>query len=306
MSETLDFAAIVNERWDELSPKQRAIARSLLDTPSLAAASTARDIAAKVGVDPGTVVRFVQALGFKGFSDLRQQLRHRYLGSLWVQDLMVHQDPHVTESNALEAVLRLDLANLHSTLVNIDRIVVDRLVDTLISGRRVLVVSSGSYAVPGIVLSHHCQAMGYPVEVEFRGGTALTAHLASLDNNAVVFGISFWRGYRETVKAVEWARGQGLETYVLTDTVFSSIARAAAHVLVVPTEGMFFYQSMTAAISVINGLVALVWLRGGQQSQQAMDRMRALYEELGSFQDDLDADDDHGSVRNSDGMNGSD
>lgn len=285
MVDTRELVEMVTERWDTLSPKQRVIATALLDTPSLAAASTARDIAKQVGVDPGTVVRFAQALGFHGYSDLRQQLRHRFLGSLTPQQLTADQDPHISSDDALKSMFDLDLSNLRTARANLDPAVISDLADVLCSGRRVLIISAGSYAAPGIVLSHLCQSMGFPVEIELRQGTALAAHLTALSDRDTVLGISFWHGYRETVSAVEWARAHGLATFVITDTMFSPVARPAERVLVVPTEGMFFFQSMTAAMSVVNTLAVLCWLRGGRPAKEAMQRMRDLFERFDSFLD---------------------
>lgn len=286
MVETRDFATVLLERLDDLSPKQVAIARYLLQTPGFAMVATARDIAANVGVDPGTVVRFAQALGFKGYADLRQHLRHRYLSSLSPQALTVDQGHELAEYNVVAAMLHLDVTNLRLAAETLDLESINRLADFICSGRRLLLVSSGSYAAPGVVFAHLCQSMGYDVDVELRGGTYLSARLTTLKHEDGVMGIGFWRGYRETLTSISWARQRGLWTFALTDTVASPLALAAERVLIVPTEGLFFFQSMTAAMSCVYGVASLIWLRGGDRAQGAMEGMRELYGQFGTFLDE--------------------
>ncbi len=281
--ETKDVVASVAKHFDALSPKQQEIAQYIVANPNFTTMSTARDLAAQIGVDAATVVRLAQALGFQGYAELRQQLRHRYLGSLAPQALTEGQNPHATGDHVLTAMLRLDLENLRAALDNVEMSVAGKFVEAIQSAGRTLIVASGSYAAPAMVLSHHCQSMGYRVDFEPRGGTALAAQLTALQDDDVLLAISFWRGYRETVQAVEWARAKGIATYAITDSVFSSLAVAAERVLVVPTEGLFYFQSMTAAMSIVYGLIAMLWVRGGEQAEEAMNRMRDLYGKLETF-----------------------
>ena len=288
MTGSRDFVAALSQVLDDLSPKQLAIARRILECPGVTHVASARELAAHVGADPATVVRSAQALGSKGYADLQQQLRHQYLASLSPQALTADQAHHVNEDNVVSTMLRLDLANLHVALDNLDAAALSKLADASRSCQRMLAVSAGSYAAPAIVLGHLGQSMGCGIEVEVRGGTFLAATLASLHDGDAVLGISFWRGYRETVQAVEWARSRGLATYAITDSVFSPLARAADHSLIVPTEGLFFFQSMTAALSTVYGLASLLWLRGARAAERSMERMRGLYTRLGTFLDEGD------------------
>ena len=57
-----------------LSPAALRVARFIAENRVLALASSAADLAARVGTSDATVVRAVQALGFDGLPDLRRTL----------------------------------------------------------------------------------------------------------------------------------------------------------------------------------------------------------------------------------------
>jgi DNA-binding MurR/RpiR family transcriptional regulator len=60
------------ERW--LSPRAHRVARYIDQNRATALASSAAELAARLGTSDATVVRAVQTLGFEGLSDLRQAL----------------------------------------------------------------------------------------------------------------------------------------------------------------------------------------------------------------------------------------
>lgn len=75
--------ALIMARQNALPPRLVQIAAYALDNPDEIAFGTAAGIAAKAGVQPSTLVRFSQAIGYRGFSDLqyvfRARLRERVL-----------------------------------------------------------------------------------------------------------------------------------------------------------------------------------------------------------------------------------
>ena len=82
-----DYAALremVIARWEDLPRRLTQVAEYALNNPDDVAFGTAASIAAKAEVQPSTLVRFSQALGYQGFSDLqdvfRSRLRDQVLG----------------------------------------------------------------------------------------------------------------------------------------------------------------------------------------------------------------------------------
>ena len=75
-----DFAALVSRlraEGDRLPPRLRQVAEHLLAHTDDVAFQTTAEIALKAGVQPSTLVRFAQAIGYPGFSDLQQVFRAR-------------------------------------------------------------------------------------------------------------------------------------------------------------------------------------------------------------------------------------
>jgi DNA-binding MurR/RpiR family transcriptional regulator len=75
-----DFWSLRNlivERKDRLPKRLAEVARYAMASPDDVAFGTAASIAERAGVQPSTLVRFAQAFGYQGFSDLQDVFRDR-------------------------------------------------------------------------------------------------------------------------------------------------------------------------------------------------------------------------------------
>jgi len=275
------FAELWARRGAGLTGKHRGIAQFVLNNPQFSSLASTRQLAQKLGVDATTVMRFARALGFSGFTHFQQELRHSYLGLLDPPELIKRQpaDP----KNVYRAAALRDLRNLHTWLETLDVGILDQLADRLLAARRIMVIATGSYAAPAFVLAHLCSAFDLPVDVEIRGRVYWVSHLARMSSRDLVVGISFWQCDRDTVDAIGWAAKRGVPTAAITDSSLSPLAERTDLRVIVPTEGMLFFQSVTVSLSLVYGLVARMWSRLPAARRDVYDRIRHAFRDLEVF-----------------------
>ena len=264
-----------------LSPKHQAIAQFVVGNPQFSSLASTRQLAEKTGADAATITRFAKALGFSGFNHLRQELRHAYLGLLDPQELIERQRDRST--NVYRGAVLRDLHNLRNLLETLDTEVLDCLATQLLTARRTVIVATGSYAAPALVLGHLCTALDLNVHVETRGRVYWVPRIAGLTRRDLVVGISFWQCDRDTVAALRWAAAHGVRTAAITDNSISPLAKHAGLRIIVPTEGILFFQSVTASLSVVYGIVARMWGRSPASRRAAYERIRRAFRELEVF-----------------------
>jgi DNA-binding MurR/RpiR family transcriptional regulator len=262
-----------------LTPKGTELAQFLAVNPRLAIFASASEVAEKCEVNVATVVRFAQALGFSGWRDFQVNFRGRHIGDLLPSDVMAAQRGDDTRSSIDEALHR-DIHNLQGALHSLDRLAVEAAARAIADASYTLVVGSGSYSSVGLVLSHLASFMGYPVVFENRGGPHLVAALARMKPGDCLVAISFWQLVKEIVLATKHCRDLGITTVAITDSAFSPLARGVDHALVVPTESVSFFQSMTAATSLVYGLLARLQELGGDEVTQNISQAQSMYAEF--------------------------
>lgn len=71
----------------------------------------------------------------------------------------------------------------------------------------------------------------------------------------------------------------------ITDMRNSRIAQAADNLILVPSEGISFFQSITAATSVVYGLLAGMESTHPEHTREALRRTQNLWKELDVYTD---------------------
>ncbi len=274
------------ERFSQLSPKHQRVVRFIAENPSIAAFATASELGTRIGVSTATVVRLAQALGFNGYLEFQQNVRHSYLRTLGPLEVLERQQ-HERE-NHFRAQIYQDIENLRRMVDSLHMDVLTEIVRLVDGASQLVIISSGSHSAVSLVLGAHLRFMGYRAVVEDRGGPHLTAAIAPLAAGDLVIGIAFWKGTREIVKAIEWASSRGIATVGITDTIYSPIAQAASVSLALPTEGTSFFQSMVGPLSLINGLLAHLAQHADQRRKDIMQEAERSYDILDCMADSLE------------------
>lgn len=266
-----------------LSPAQRRVADTLGQNQQLASYADIGEIADRSMVDNSTVVRCAQSLGFRGWPDLKQDLRARYLAGLSTEETLFEHaaDPR----SAVHDAVKHDIDNLRRTLETNTPEEIDPVMSALVSAGQILVTGMGSFSAPAIVMAHLGSTMGYPISAEIRGGVHLATALNGLGSGDVLVVINMWRPMRDVVAAAECARNAGVTIIALTDMRRGRRAQLADHSLIVPSEGVSFFQSVTAATSVVYGLLSGMEAAHPERSRAAIRRTQQLWEDIDAYAD---------------------
>src|SRR5712691_2898870 len=77
-----DVIEELRRRYDRLTQSQKRIAEYIVEHSQAVAFSTVDQMAARLDVNPSTIVRFTYRLGLNGFPDLQERMRELVRGQL--------------------------------------------------------------------------------------------------------------------------------------------------------------------------------------------------------------------------------
>jgi len=260
-----------------LSKAQNRVAEVIMRNPQLASYAEIAEVAAHAEVNNSTVVRTAQTLGFQGWPDLQREMRSRYLVKISTEDTLVQHGEH---SSPLRAALTRDIENLRLTLEANTPEEVEATIATLAAAKSILVLGHGSYAAPASVMAHVGATMGYPITLESRGGVHLVTATNTLGPGDVLVVINIWRSIGQMIAAADSAHRAGATIVAISDMRRGRLADIAKHLLVVPSEGIAFFQSVTAATSLVYGLLAGMQAAHPERSRETIRRSQQLWKDL--------------------------
>ncbi len=254
-------AEIVSRR--ERLPKRLAqVATFAVGHPDEIAFGTAASIAAKAEVQPSTLVRFSQAMGYQGFSDLQAVFRQHFRERVPDYETRLQALSGTGSDSKLAALFEnfcdagersiaafrrsLDLATLETAVETLSR--ADAIY--LIGLRRSFpVVGYMAYAFGKLGIRN--------VLIDSVGGLA-TEEISFATDADAVFGISFAPYASETVTLAGTAAERGVPLVAITDSPFSPLAKNAAVWFEIVEADVEGFRSLSASFALAMTLTVAV------------------------------------------------
>lgn len=253
-----DYPALrerVIARWEDLPRRLTQVAEYALNNPDEVAFGTAASIAAKADVQPSTLVRFSQALGYQGFSDLQDVFRARLLGyDERMAKLGAHGEASPRAAMILEGFAQASLRSISTLTSRYDPAVFEKALDVLEDARTVYLIGLRR-SFP--VTSYMAYAMGkLGIRTLLVDGVAgLGAEQAGFAQKGdAAIAISFTPYASETVALTQQVREAGARVVALTDSIFSPLAAQAEVWFEIAEADFEGFRSMSATMTLAMAL----------------------------------------------------
>ncbi|MBN1259700.1 MAG: MurR/RpiR family transcriptional regulator [Anaerolineae bacterium] len=227
------FQERIQKYYDNLTPGFRRLADFILNETLDVAFLTATELSRRVNVDPATVVRFSQEIGYSGYRELSREIK-RYVRDR-INDTNRRAIEAATEGELLEALLD----RVHQDLEQFTATETPRMalaVSMLKSATRLWI--AGEY--PSYDLAEYvaeCLApLGIPITC-FAPSMIQTANaISQMEEGDTLVAITFGTPGVDTGYAVKLARDKGLHTLCITDTGTALPAREAELTITTPSK----------------------------------------------------------------------
>ncbi len=255
----------------QLSLNRRQLIRSILENHEKTFFLSSREMAKRYNVDAATIVRTVQALGYKRFADFAADLRRHFVKQVTPYTVLkaATREKRSVADQVRYSVER-DTENVNVLRSSLDADGVVRLAKLIHRSRRILVVGVDLAASLAWFLAYGLMPLGFDAEAPVGSSGNVQHKIDVLTRKDLLVAISFGRCLRETVEAVLRARARGVPTFGITDGNVTPIAMHSDAHLIASTSSPSFTGSYVAPLALINTvLVASAHLR----PKRALDRL---------------------------------
>lgn len=241
-----------------LGKKQRVVADYILANPTTILFASAVEVAKSSHVDPATVVRLAQRLGYSGYPELRGNLRAESSVNLPPVEQLLDTGHTGNEDDFLtlkQRVREQTMTNVERTFEDLDWGSIDSALDYLMSARRVVIVGAGVSRTLGIHLARVLQSAQILVQV-LEDWYDLLFEAATLSSEDVLFAITAQRYSTVTIKSLQVAKDAGAKTIMLTDATFAPGINTADIALLFSPKSIAEFYSPVGGSAVIDCLAA--------------------------------------------------
>jgi DNA-binding MurR/RpiR family transcriptional regulator len=246
------------DRLAQLAPRRQEIIRPVFEDPRQFVLLSVRDLAGKLGTDPATTIRIVRGLGFESYKEFQHYLHElSVVRSTSLDNMQTASDADLNTNAHVHACIDQELKNIRAVYNGLDLARLEAAARRLWKARRLLVVGGDLASTLVEYLDYHLNMLGLPVYSATAPGQAVHA-VRGLTEDDVVLAISFRRGLRMTVEALQHSRQTGAYCIGITNTYISPVARFADEFFLTPVDTKSFSASYTGCMFFLNVFLTTV------------------------------------------------
>ena len=241
---------------EQLNDSRRRLLKEILDNADDNHFLSSRSLAKRYAVDKATIVRSIQALGYKRYAEFAADLRAHFISRITPYTLMKAAAREKRSiAGHVEHSLEMDLHNLEALRSTLDADAVIQMAKRVGMARRVVVVGVDFAAGLSYLLSYALVSLGYNAEAPVGSAGNLHQKISLLGAKDLLVAISFGRCLQATVDAVLHARQNSVATFGITDSEKTPIARFCDFFWIASIANPSFHGSYVAPLAAMDALV---------------------------------------------------
>lgn len=263
-----DLRALIVEKAPSLPKRLAQVAEFAVSHPQEIAFGTLAEIAAQADVQPSTLVRFAQALGYGGFSDLQRIFRthaRHYWPDYRERLEAMHNDAarkggpeRIDAIDLLAGFMQAATESVHRLGATIDAEALQRAVHTLARARTIYLLGLRRAYPVLAYLAYALRKLEVPCQLVDHGGGLAPEQVGLIGPDEAVLAVSFTPYAPATLELASTAFRQNVPVVAITDSPFSPLVQASTSWLEVTDADHLAFRSLAGSFVLATTLAVAV------------------------------------------------
>ena len=250
-----EYRKKIQRVYSRLTRSQRKVAEFIIDNPSKITLMSADQLAKASGVGEATVIRFARILGYKGYSDMKEEFQRALIDNLTSSKKVEEGLKSVSSETVLDELLKthtavfqnMNVAELTKSLKNAAKIIFE--------ANDVYVFGEGAALVPAMELSFWLNRFGKKTWLFGTTGRSFFEHVVNIRKNDVSIGFAYRKINFELRILFSETRKRGGKNILFTDQALNQLCELADEIIVTDRGGIGSYRSMAIPVIMSDALL---------------------------------------------------
>ncbi len=269
----------ISDQAPTLTPSERKLVETVIESPTSAALGTAGELARAVGVHEATASRLAKKLGYGSYAAFRDALRDEFIATRETATRFEKTIADSTSDTILGKLARDEAQALGRIEEFISPARIAEIAALLMGANRIFIYGYGNAEVLALMMVKRFRRFGKEVQQLDTDPRGLAEQMLGLDAGDVILSFAFRRPPRGYAALVETAREIGATTIIVSGNSGALLAPRPDHILAAPRSGdPDAFQTLTVPMTVCNALVIAAGLTEKEASLKKLDRLGQLIE----------------------------
>ena len=273
---------VIGEHVNSFSPKQRMLAKYVIDHYLDLAYFTVSELAQNAGASETTVVRFVYSLGFASFAEFMAALRAEIEKAKMMPSVIMNKSSwengqYEFPRDAMRAIFELEISVMEELLAKIPEELFQKSVDAIKTASQLILVGCSANKCLTQAAFFAFDVLRPDVKVVESFDLATRDLVEAIPPGATCIVFSTPRYPRETQSILECmaeAKNRPV-TISITNSFLSPLAPYSDIVLQVPEKYVMFIDTNAAYMALIHAMAFALCLRDREYSKKRIDEYDA-------------------------------
>ncbi|WP_243297338.1 MurR/RpiR family transcriptional regulator [Bacillus litorisediminis] len=267
----------IEKKFNTLSKGVQKVAGYFLKDPEAFAVYPADQIGKMIGVSETTVIRFCQALGFKGYSGFQREIQEDVLNRRSsLLDYQSGKHAFKESRNFLQEVMFTDARNIEKVASQLNETDFHQAVHRLATADQVLVAGVRSSYSLASWFSFSLDLIQGKVKQYRSNHDDILLLFSEMNCNKVLVAFSFHRYALETINLAKEAKKRGAYVIGITDSAVAPIREHCDLLFPVELPVQSTLDATPAVFSLVNAMVAGVAVQNGEEFERRRKRFESV------------------------------
>ncbi|MCR9237833.1 MAG: MurR/RpiR family transcriptional regulator [Alphaproteobacteria bacterium] len=262
-----------------LTPNERLLVQTVMDSPATAALGTASDLADSVGVHEATASRLARKLGYSNYAAFRHALRDEFIATRETATRFENTIAGNSADTILGDLAQQEMQALSDLGSIINPVQIAQVADALASANRIFLYGYGNAEVLSLMLCKRFRRFGMDVHQLDGDPRSQAEKVLGMSRGDVLLTFAFRRPPRGYEALAETAQEAGAETIVISGSSGAMLSPQPDILLIAPRSGSAeAFQTLTVPMTVCNAIVIAVGHIAKEESLKKLERLGQLIE----------------------------
>jgi len=262
-----------------LTPNERLLVQTVMDSPATAALGTASDLADSVGVHEATASRLARKLGYSSYAAFRHALRDEFIATRETATRFENTIVGNSADTILGDLAQQEMQALSDLGSIINPVQIAQVADALAGANRIFLYGYGNAEVLSLMLCKRFRRFGMDVHQLDGDPRSQAEQVLGMSQGDVLLTFAFRRPPRGYEALVETAQEAGAETIVISGSSGAMLSPQPDILLIAPRSGSAeAFQTLTVPMTVCNAIVIAVGHIAKEESLKKLERLGQLIE----------------------------
>ncbi|MBJ7221538.1 MULTISPECIES: MurR/RpiR family transcriptional regulator [unclassified Brenneria] len=282
----MNFTSLVGERFSSLTPAQQLIARYIERNKERVAFMTAKQLAGAINVSDAAIIRFSRALGYRGYTHLREDLGEALIEKTGLSGVFQWAPMSSSDTELKEQVFANGSLLIEQTAALNQPETIVRIADKLVSARRIWVTAHGTTHAMAVYLAMQLNVLKN-AEVFNIGVGDIADRIRHVSEEDVFIGIGYERYIPYTIEMMHLARLRGAYIVAVTDRPSSPLANESNEALYVAhSTSQVAWWSQIGTLIIADWLMSQMVVRNTENVRGKLQESDKVWELLGHWKND--------------------